>query len=440
MASELTVPDDSVRIVSLTSTNVQRLRVVQVRPDPAGGLVIVGGNNEQGKTSLLLSIICALGGERMVPPDPIRTGEDKASVVVELGGEDGKPRFRITRTITPKASYLRLELVQPDGMVLEARSPQKVIEAMKGDLTFDPLAFNRMKPPAQRALLLGLLGLDETLDDMDVQRKALMETRRDTKRDLAQVTAAIKEMPPLPIDTPAEAITADDITGALREIEAQRQTWDDAEGALDKAQDALYKAEDNLKEATVTHAAAEAQCRKDEAALDALGFRPDTAELEAQIANVSTVNADVDRKRRMVELVASEQALLAVIAGHQAALDDLGEEQDTLLHDAEMPVPGLGVSPDGVMYEDLPLQQAAQSVQLHVSAAIGMAKNPRLRVMLIQDGSLLDNAHLAALAKLAGDKEYQIWVERVGTGDAGAVIIEDGSVVGSPDNEVANDE
>jgi len=63
-----------------------------------------------------------------------------------------------------------------------------------------------------------------------------------------------------------------------------------------------------------------------------------------------------------------------------------------------------------------------------VSAAIGMALNPRLKVMRIQDGSLLDGENLETLAEMARAKGFQIWIERVGGGDPGAIVIEDGSV------------
>ena len=60
--------------------------------------------------------------------------------------------------------------------------------------------------------------------------------------------------------------------------------------------------------------------------------------------------------------------------------------------------------------------------------AIGLALNPKLPVLLIRDGSLLDEDHLEMLAKMAEDADAQVWIERVGDKDKTAVVIEDGAV------------
>jgi hypothetical protein len=60
--------------------------------------------------------------------------------------------------------------------------------------------------------------------------------------------------------------------------------------------------------------------------------------------------------------------------------------------------------------------------------AIAMASNPKLRVIRIKDGSLLDDDALALVAQTAEQHDYQVLMERVGTGDPGAIIIEDGQV------------
>lgn len=98
------------------------------------------------------------------------------------------------------------------------------------------------------------------------------------------------------------------------------------------------------------------------------------------------------------------------------------------LEKAAMPVPGLGFDDDGVTYGGVPLDQASGAEQLRVSLAIAMACSPTLRDIWIKDGSLLDDDSLEALRQLASEKDYRVWVERVGDGDDGALIIEDGAV------------
>ena len=57
---------DSIKINKLEIENVKRIKAVKIEPTK-NGLTIVGGNNNQGKTSVLDSIAWALGGDRYKP-------------------------------------------------------------------------------------------------------------------------------------------------------------------------------------------------------------------------------------------------------------------------------------------------------------------------------------------------------------------------------------
>ncbi len=83
-----------------------------------------------------------------------------------------------------------------------------------------------------------------------------------------------------------------------------------------------------------------------------------------------------------------------------------------------------------VVYKNLPFAQASKSEKLRISASICCAMNPALGVMLVHDGSLLDDDGLKFLADMAEENGMQVWVERVGEGEECSVIIEDGHVKG----------
>ena len=59
---------------------------------------------------------------------------------------------------------------------------------------------------------------------------------------------------------------------------------------------------------------------------------------------------------------------------------------------------------------------------------MAMALNPKLRVIRILDGSLLDADNLALITEMAAGADFQVWVERVADGSGVGVVIEDGSV------------
>jgi hypothetical protein len=90
-----------------------------------------------------------------------------------------------------------------------------------------------------------------------------------------------------------------------------------------------------------------------------------------------------------------------------------------------MPIEGLSVSDDCVMFNGVPLSQEADSMKLKIGMAIAMAENPELSVILMH-GNELDKNSLKIVAEMAEKHGYQIWVERI-EGEGG-IVIEDGSV------------
>jgi hypothetical protein len=104
---------------------------------------------------------------------------------------------------------------------------------------------------------------------------------------------------------------------------------------------------------------------------------------------------------------------------------------------AKFPVDGLSFDETGVTFGGLPFEQASSAEQLRISVAIGIALNPKLKVLLIRDGSLLDADSLKLVAEMAADSDAQVWVERVDDTRKVGVVIEDGSVV---ETEAADDD
>ena len=91
-------------IVSLSAENILRLVAVHITPDKDGNLVVISGNNGNGKSSVLASIAMALGGGpeagRRLPELPLTPGVGTArwvrrrASVGEAGGSGARSRHR----------------------------------------------------------------------------------------------------------------------------------------------------------------------------------------------------------------------------------------------------------------------------------------------------------------------------------------------------------
>ena len=177
------------KIIGLQASNVKRLRAVEIRPDPDGSMVLVGGRNAQGKSSVLDSIWMALGGRRAQPARPVRDGAEHASIRLAL--DNG---LVVERTIEPDGkTVLRVS----DGTAT-LRAPQGILDALVRDLSFDPLRFSEMAEKEQAELLRRLVGLD--FSKLDRSRAEYYDERRLLGREAFDALAGTS----LPDETDAQ--------------------------------------------------------------------------------------------------------------------------------------------------------------------------------------------------------------------------------------------
>jgi hypothetical protein len=111
------------------------------------------------------------------------------------------------------------------------------------------------------------------------------------------------------------------------------------------------------------------------------------------------------------------------------------EEKRAAIAAAKLPVEGVEFVGEAIHLNGVPFDQASDAEQLRTSLAIAMAANPRLRVIRVRDGSLLDEDGLRIVEEMAGDRDFQVWCERVDSSGKIGFVIEGGEVRHVPDVE-----
>jgi DNA repair exonuclease SbcCD ATPase subunit len=423
-------------IVSLRAENVKKLKAVELKPD-ASGVFVVGGFNGAGKTTILDAIEWAMGGTSGISSMPVRKGEDHARIVIELDD------LTVTRKFNEMGKST-LVVESKDGA--RYTSGQSVLDKLVGDLSFDPLGFTRMKAGDQAKTLRDLVGIDTKA--LDESRADQFAYRTDINRQVKELDGQLKGMPYYE-NAPEVEASATALMTELKEIQAFNQSVNDAIAKADRARETaamtagyveqtaktVADMERQLAEAKKRHAEAVERLATDNrnfAALEsaALLLKPkSTVEIEAAIQNADDVNHQVRANKQRKEALAK---LKTLEAKSQAATDKIAaidKQRLDLVTNAAYPIDGLTFSIDGqVLFGGIPFDQCSQAEQLRVSIAIGMALNPKLRVLLIRDGSLMDDRTLAMVAKMAEEKGFQLWIEKVGEDESCSVIIEDGAV------------
>lgn len=407
---------------ALKAENVLRLVAVDIAFD-SNGVVVIGGNNGHGKTSTLDAIEMALGGKKSVPPKPVHDGADEARVVLELSD------LIVTREF--KAGDSRLVVTSKDGVPY--RQPQAILDALYDAhrIAFDPLEFMRLRDSEKGEALMRLVGLDFTA--LDAQRQRAYDQRTDVNRDVKAAERRVadlknsgaphKEVPASPLDTGA-------LVQERAALESRAELRRQSNVKIDAAERVI---------AANTAEIARLQDHIDHHRKMLVGFHNDLEAIDDPTARLAEIDDQLGRSSQINQRVSANASLAAAerdLATHTAAsneytrqISDIAEQKRSMIADAKYPVAGLRFTEDGdVLFNDQPLSQASAAEQLRVSTAIGLKLNPNLRLMLVRDGSLLDDSSMAELARMAEEADALVLVERVGDKDPGAVIIEDGRV------------
>lgn len=459
------------KIIRLTAENVKKLKIVDITP--RADVVQVTGKNGSGKTSVLDSIWWALGGKEGIQKVPIRKGAEEATIRLDLGTIIVKRTFTASGTSVIVLNPLGAEPGTPDKKLPKWGSPQDMLDALMGELSFDPLAFARMNPQAQRDELRKISKLDVDIDQLDSLNAADFKKRTDINRDAkakraqANGIAVPAGLPDQPID---ESDLLNQIQGAgehnaaienrkARREQAQRDAGDKtADAARLREQAAECRDAAKVRVSDLQRQIADVQRRADEKArqledgavaavlsaaeiekklesADPLPEPIQVAGLRASLETAKKVNAGI-AMRTQREAVSVEAVILEAqskeitdrMSGREKAKADA-------IASAKMPIDGLGFGDGAITFNGVPFDQASGAEQLRISCSIAMAANTKLRVIRIKDGSLLDEDGVAVIKELAAEKDYQIWMECVDKSGKVGIFMEDGEV--AVDNQVA---
>lgn len=418
---------DGYRIVRLQAQNVKRLRAVDITPQPGAPLVIVAGNNGEGKTCVLDAIMWALGGADAIPRDPIRHGQTKAVAEIDLGD------FTARRTISVKGQTL--EVRRKNGVKIDR--PQTILNDLLGRLTFDPLEFSRMGAAERLATLVSLVDLPINLNDIATKRKAAFDRRTTVNQRKRDLTGELRELPEPDTSLPTESLNVGVLISEKNRrqtiVDSNRRIEDDLERGVAKAGelrehiDALRRELDESEKRLAVADTWIAGRRQAVSQLEA----PNMEEIDRQIADAHHLNMTIQRAADYNVKVIKLREVAGQYDELSAEIERLDTVKENALAAAAFPVTGLSFAEGDVSFKGILWDQLSSAEQLRVSLAMAMAMNPKLRVVRITDGSLLDETSMGMVREMAQEKNYQIWIECVGTRTDATVIIEDGEVVGA---------
>lgn len=400
------------KVTKLINSNYKNARRVEIVPDADGKLVIIEGNNGAGKSSVLDSIAAALGGvDSKNTPKPIRDGQSSAEIIVET------EELTVTRRFTPSGSTL--SVMSKDGAKFS--KGQAKLDELVGKLSLDPFAFTQLDDKKQLAQLLDLVDLPFDPAQLDAERKAVFDERTAVNRDVKELAAQLQAYGDTPEGLPESEVSVADLLGEYRAGQSYNEGLRRAQEFIWSRQEDIARLEEQLAKAKseLTEALANVDPNAKIINLDAIQARIDGAE---------ETNRQVRKAHERAALAERHTATADRAAQLTAKIDKIDTDKADMLASATFPVPGLGFDENGVTYNGVPFKQASTAEQIRVSMGMAIALNPKLRIIRIADGSLLDQNSLALVEEMATKHDYQVWLECVGEGREGAFTIVDGEL------------
>ena len=410
------------RIIQLQAENIKGLVAVDITPESE--LVILSGENGAGKSSVLDAIYWAIAGGKNIQDKPIRDGETKAFIKLDLG------ELVIERKFTPSGTTLTVS--SENGAVF--KKPQEMLDALCGAITFDPMAFAEMKPAAQVETLKSLIDLDVDFDEIERQNEVDYARRTDVNRTVKELEVKVKAQKAVleGKEIPAEKLVVSELANELNDLRENQ----DAKAAISNR---IEIQKDYISSAKSRIAELQAELEKEELELASLQTDLTSAPeiTDEQIAaarerldTAEALNTLYDHagflKKNEAELEAKRtesNAFTESMAARTKSVEDA-------IAAAKMPVEGLSFTKDGILFEGIPFAQCNTGTKIRVSTAVAMATNPELRVIRVERGAWLDKNNMAALREMAEKHDFQIWIERIAD-EPMAIQIKDGRVVES---------
>ena len=408
----------NITIHSLELENVKRIKALILEPT-AAGLTVIGGNNNQGKTSVLDAICWALGGEKYRPSNAARDG----SAV--------PPRIKLTLSngliVERSGKNSALKVSDPFGK----KGGQQLLNEFISELALNLPKFLEANNREKAETLLQIIGVGPELRTLEAQISQTYQQRLLLGREVEQKKGYVEEMPFYP-DVPKEPVS-------ISELISQQQAILARNGENQRKRQMAAQLQEEYNQKYSRWRVLEAQLAEERARLDKLAADLETAqrdaldlqdesteELERNIAQFEQINAQVRANMDRDRVIDEAGAMKEKYDQMTQAIEALRVQKMNLLNGAKLPLPELGVEEGELTYKGKKWDCMSGSARLRVATAIVRALKPNCSFVLVDGLEAMDIPTIQEFGKWAESEGLQIIATRVSTGPECSVIISDG--------------
>lgn len=413
------------KINSLEIENVKRVKSVKLQPKEAG-LTILGGDNNQGKTSVLDAIAWALGGNKYKPSKASREGSSippklhvrmNNGLIVERAGKNSS-----------------LKVIDPDGK----KGGQQLLNSFVEELAINLPKFMEMNNHDKAQQLLQIIGVGDQLLSFEKEEGEVYNQRHEIGKIADQKKKYANEQKFYP-DVPKEPVSASELIQQQQAILAKngenqrkrdqlgqlQQQDKQQEEQINRVADQIQQLQKQIGRLTDQHQKTLEDIQTAQRTVATLQDES-TAELEQSMTEIDDINrkvrANLDKDK--AEDDANEYKHKYDLLSKQ--LEDIRSKKAHLLSDAELPLPGLSVDDGELIYNGQKWDNMSGSDQLKVSTAIVRKLKPQCGFVLLDKLEQMDMTTLNEFGKWLEQENLQAIATRVSTGGECSILIQDG--------------
>lgn len=408
----------AMKINKLEIENVKRVKAVKAEFTP-NGLTVIGGNNNQGKTSILDAIAWVLGGNKYKPSQAQRQGSVTPphlhvvmnnGLIVERSGKNST-----------------LKVIDPNGK----KGGQQLLNDFVEELAINLPKFMESTSKEKANTLLQIIGVGPKLQELEMKEGELYNERRTIGQIADQKKKFAEEQTYYP-DAPHELVPVNELIKQQQDILARN-------GENQRKRDNLKSLEEQHTFQARKVAQLMEELEKEQAKL--AGLTEDinvakksvselkdesTEELERNLAEIDELNRKV---RANLDKDKAEEDANQYKDKYQELTRDIEtvrKEKSNLLNSADLPLPELSVDNRELIYKGQKWDNMSGSDQLKVSTAIVRKLKPNCGFILLDKLEQMDMQTLEEFNHWLEQEQLQGIATRVSTGDECSIIIEDG--------------
>jgi len=410
------------KIVRFRAINYKGIKQIEIIPE--GNLVIVSGKNGAGKSSTLDGIKNILAGKDKITKHPIRNGEDRAELELDIEGQSSngiKVNYKIKKVFTENGE--QLQIINNDG--LKYPSPQSFLNKLTGSKSFDPNEFLNKSEKEQREELIKFSGIDLAKEDRDLQdiydqrHQVGIEGKALAQYNDTQIQEA-KEYENI------EEINISDLTNKLEVEQNKHREYNSAQNELLSNDEKIKNLENQIQLIKV----------RNELLKDIKKPESNIEEIKIELNTADDKNKKIRQSKQILENNEKVISKKKEWIGLDLQYKEKQNERQQLLSAMELPLDGLVVTEDEILFNNVPIKQLSTSEAMKIAIAMYIETCVRdgieLKLVTIKNGNDFDDDSIKIIAEIVdGYEDLTMFIERVvnSENEAVGIYIEEGVII-----------